>query len=95
MEVKDLCHCLVRQLMCNARLFFTQIERIQNRSLWGGFQIKKKDMEVRNGHQNNERKLFHGACHTTIDKINELGFNRSYAGKNGKMYKMTNTRVIK
>nr|XP_029502317.1 protein mono-ADP-ribosyltransferase PARP15-like [Oncorhynchus nerka] len=61
-----------------------KIERIQNKSLWGGFQIKKKDMEARNGHQNNERKLFHGACHTTIDKINELGFNRSYAGKNGK-----------
>ncbi|XP_045569623.1 protein mono-ADP-ribosyltransferase PARP14 isoform X4 [Salmo salar] len=63
-----------------------KIERIQNRSLWGGFQIKKKDMEVRNGHQNNERKLFHGACHTTIDKINELGFNRSYAGKNAALY---------
>uniref|UniRef100_A0A8C7JYW8 Poly [ADP-ribose] polymerase n=1 Tax=Oncorhynchus kisutch TaxID=8019 RepID=A0A8C7JYW8_ONCKI len=74
------------QLMCNARLFFTQIERIQNKSLWGGFQIKKKDMEARNGHQNNERKLFHGACHTTIDKINELGFNRSYAGKNAALY---------
>uniref|UniRef100_A0A674E9F9 Poly [ADP-ribose] polymerase n=1 Tax=Salmo trutta TaxID=8032 RepID=A0A674E9F9_SALTR len=63
-----------------------KIERIQNRSLWGGFQIKKKDMEVRNGHLNNERKLFHGACYTTIDKINELGFNRSYAGKNAALY---------
>uniref|UniRef100_A0A8C7N7U3 Poly [ADP-ribose] polymerase n=1 Tax=Oncorhynchus kisutch TaxID=8019 RepID=A0A8C7N7U3_ONCKI len=63
-----------------------KIERIQNKSLWGGFQIKKKDMEARNGHQNNERKLFHGACHTTIDKINELGFNRSYAGKNAALY---------
>uniref|UniRef100_A0A4W5QZR0 Poly [ADP-ribose] polymerase n=1 Tax=Hucho hucho TaxID=62062 RepID=A0A4W5QZR0_9TELE len=63
-----------------------KIERIQNRSLWGGFQIKKKEMEVRNGHQNNERKLFHGACHTSIDKINHLGFNRSYAGKNAALY---------
>ncbi|CAB1339029.1 unnamed protein product [Coregonus sp. 'balchen'] len=63
-----------------------KIERIQNPSLWGAFKIKKKDMEVRNRHQNNERKLFHGACHTTIDKINELGFNRSYAGKNAALH---------
>ncbi|KAG7261003.1 hypothetical protein CRUP_032037, partial [Coryphaenoides rupestris] len=59
-----------------------KIERIQSASMWKGLQIKKQDMESRNGHQNNEKRLFHGACHTTIKTINEYGFNRSYAGKN-------------
>ncbi|KAG7260998.1 hypothetical protein CRUP_032032, partial [Coryphaenoides rupestris] len=59
-----------------------KIERIQSASMWKGLQIKKQDMESRNGHQNNEKRLFHGACHTTIKAINEYGFNRSYAGKN-------------
>lgn len=51
--------------------------------LWKSLQIKKRDMEQRNGHQNNERRLFHGTCHTTVAHINDYGFNRSYAGKNG------------
>ncbi|XP_067113942.1 protein mono-ADP-ribosyltransferase PARP14-like [Osmerus mordax] len=59
-----------------------KIERIQNQNLWKSYEIKKQDMEIRNSHQNNEKKLFHGACYTTIKHINEHGFNRSYAGKN-------------
>lgn len=42
-------------------------------------------MEQRNGHQNNEKRLFHGTDDNTVDKINAHGFNRSYAGKNGKL----------
>ncbi|XP_053185149.1 poly(ADP-ribose) polymerase family member 14-related sequence 1 isoform X2 [Scomber japonicus] len=63
-----------------------KIERIQNPILWKGLQIKKRDMEQRNGHQNNEKRLFHGTCHSTVSIINELGFNRSYAGKNAACY---------
>lgn len=74
---------------------FLQIERIQNPSLWRNLQIKKQEMDSKNCHQNNEKRLFHGTCPLIIDTINANGFNRSYAGKNGKMYKMTNTRVIK
>ncbi|XP_059895724.1 poly(ADP-ribose) polymerase family member 14-related sequence 1 isoform X1 [Gadus macrocephalus] len=59
-----------------------KIERIQNRFLWKSLQLKKADMEARNGHKNNERQLFHGACSTSIQDINRYGFNRSYAGKN-------------
>ncbi|XP_064815812.1 uncharacterized protein LOC135532113 [Oncorhynchus masou masou] len=59
-----------------------QIERIQNPTLWRSLQIKKHDMELRNGHQKNEKRLFHGTCHTTINHINNHGFNRSFAGKN-------------
>uniref|UniRef100_A0A3Q1EM86 Poly [ADP-ribose] polymerase n=1 Tax=Acanthochromis polyacanthus TaxID=80966 RepID=A0A3Q1EM86_9TELE len=69
---------------CNRAV--TKIERIQNPPLWKSLQIKKRDMEVRNGHQNNERRLFHGTCETTVTTINELGFNRSYAGKNAACY---------
>lgn len=61
-----------------------QIERIQNPAMWKGLEIKKVELETRNGHQKNERCLFHGTCQTTVPIINERGFNRSYAGKNGK-----------
>eukprot|EP00063_Salmo_salar_P075022 XP_014049857.1 PREDICTED: poly [ADP-ribose] polymerase 14-like [Salmo salar] len=59
-----------------------KIQRIQNPTLWRSLQIKKHDMELRNGHQKNEKRLFHGTCHTTINHINNHGFNRSFAGKN-------------
>lgn len=51
--------------------------------MWKSLQIKKRDMEQRNGHQNNERRLFHGTSEDTVAIINDKGFNRSYAGKNG------------
>ncbi|XP_076023940.1 protein mono-ADP-ribosyltransferase PARP14-like [Genypterus blacodes] len=70
------------QATCNKSVL--KMERIQNELLWRSLQIKKKDMEKRNGHQNNERRLFHGTCSTIIDVINKRGFNRSYAGKNAK-----------
>lgn len=63
-----------------------KIERIQNPALWSGLQVKKRDMEVRNGHQNNERRLFHGTSEDTVATINDRGFNRSYAGKNAACY---------
>ncbi|XP_076023922.1 poly(ADP-ribose) polymerase family member 14-related sequence 1 isoform X2 [Genypterus blacodes] len=72
------------QATCNKSVL--KMERIQNESLWRSLQIKKKDMEKRNGHQNNERRLFHGTCSSTIDVINKRGFNRSYAGKNATCY---------
>ncbi|XP_046902162.1 poly(ADP-ribose) polymerase family member 14-related sequence 1 isoform X2 [Hypomesus transpacificus] len=63
-----------------------KIERIQNSTLWKSLQIKKQGMEKRNGHQNNEKQLFHGACYQSIDHITHNGFNRSYAGKNAAAY---------
>ncbi|TNN79433.1 Poly [ADP-ribose] polymerase 14 [Liparis tanakae] len=64
----------------------TKIERIQNPVLWKSLQIKKCDMEQRNNHGNNEKRLFHGTCPDTVAHINEHGFNRSYAGKNAVCY---------
>ncbi|KAF7660862.1 hypothetical protein LDENG_00274150 [Lucifuga dentata] len=72
------------QASCNRTVH--KIERIQNPVLWKSLQIRKEDMEQKNGHQNNDRRLFHGTCYTTIAHINEHGFNRSYAGKNAACY---------
>ncbi|XP_041928990.1 poly(ADP-ribose) polymerase family member 14-related sequence 1 isoform X2 [Alosa sapidissima] len=63
-----------------------KIERVQNPYLWRNYEIKKQAMEVKNGHKNNERQLFHGTSQPTINHINHNGFNRSYAGKNAAAY---------
>ncbi|XP_007543095.1 poly [ADP-ribose] polymerase 14-like isoform X1 [Poecilia formosa] len=67
-------------------LNITQIERIQNTTLWQSYQLLKKQMEVKNKHTNNERLLYHGTGANSIDLINSKGFNRSYAGMHGAMY---------
>ncbi|XP_072558555.1 protein mono-ADP-ribosyltransferase PARP14-like isoform X1 [Paramormyrops kingsleyae] len=59
-----------------------KIVRIQNNSLWKSYEIRKAAVDKKNKHSNNERRLFHGTCATTISQINSQGFNRSYAGKN-------------
>ncbi|XP_032422915.1 protein mono-ADP-ribosyltransferase PARP14-like isoform X3 [Xiphophorus hellerii] len=69
---------------CNQTV--TKIERIQNPGLWKSLQIKKQEMEQRNNHQNNDKRLFHGTSEDTVPIINESGFNRSYAGKNAACY---------
>ncbi|XP_032422912.1 protein mono-ADP-ribosyltransferase PARP14-like isoform X2 [Xiphophorus hellerii] len=69
---------------CNRAVI--KIERIQNPTLWKSLQIKKHEMELRNNHQNNEKRLFHGTSENTVPIINERGFNRSYAGKNAACY---------
>uniref|UniRef100_UPI001659EC55 protein mono-ADP-ribosyltransferase PARP15-like n=1 Tax=Halichoerus grypus TaxID=9711 RepID=UPI001659EC55 len=63
-----------------------QIEKIQNICLWQSYQIKKKHMDLKNGHTDNERVLFHGTDADSVPYVNQHGFNRSYAGKNGAAY---------
>uniref|UniRef100_A0A8C6Y4L2 Poly [ADP-ribose] polymerase n=1 Tax=Naja naja TaxID=35670 RepID=A0A8C6Y4L2_NAJNA len=62
-----------------------KIERVQNPYLWQAYQVKKKQIETQNGHENNEKVLFHGTPHSTLVPIYQTGFNRSYAGKNAAM----------
>ncbi|XP_067429640.1 protein mono-ADP-ribosyltransferase PARP14-like isoform X1 [Thunnus thynnus] len=62
------------------------IERVQNETLWQSYQLKKKQLEAKNKHKNNEKMLFHGTGSDSIDLINKQGFNRSYAGAHGAMY---------
>ncbi|NXX38553.1 PAR14 polymerase, partial [Tricholaema leucomelas] len=57
-----------------------KIERIQNQYLWKVYQIKKCEMDKKNGNRINERHLFHGTSRESIFFINDKGFNRSYAG---------------
>ncbi|XP_016389906.1 poly(ADP-ribose) polymerase family member 14-related sequence 1 isoform X2 [Sinocyclocheilus rhinocerous] len=63
-----------------------KIERIQNPGMWRNYQNNKSVMEKKNGHQKNEKRLFHGTSEQTISHIEKSGFNRSYAGKNATAY---------
>ncbi|XP_075808171.1 protein mono-ADP-ribosyltransferase PARP14-like [Microtus pennsylvanicus] len=63
-----------------------KIERIQNPALWRKYQANKKIMDEKNGHERNEKQLFHGTEASSIPHLNSNGFNRSYAGKNATCY---------
>ncbi|ROL54816.1 Poly [ADP-ribose] polymerase 14 [Anabarilius grahami] len=63
-----------------------EIERVQNSALWRNYMIKKEEMEEKNKHKNNEKRLFHGTGPDKTDQINHHGFNRSFAGMHGAMY---------
>ncbi|NWT07825.1 PAR14 polymerase, partial [Vireo altiloquus] len=58
-----------------------KIERVQNPYLWKTYQIKKCEMDKKNGNKKNEKLLFHGTSKESLTLINKSGFNRSYAGK--------------
>ena len=72
------------QTMTGRYVSIVKIQRIQNPALYFQFIVRKKEMDKHNppGHKN-ERKLFHGTSVDTCPKINQSGFNRSFAGKNG------------
>ena len=62
-----------------------KIERIQNPQLYKSYLAKKESMERTAGKNSaNKMKLFHGTHPDSVPEINENGFNRSFAGKNGK-----------
>ncbi|NXS31108.1 PAR14 polymerase, partial [Pomatostomus ruficeps] len=63
-----------------------KIERVQNSYLWKAYQIKKCEMDKKNGNRNNERLLFHGTSKESLTLINNRGFNRSYAGMHAANY---------
>ena len=62
-----------------------EIQRIQNPHLFKSFMARKESMEkTAGGNTANEKKLFHGTSGDAVEQINETGFNRSFAGINGK-----------
>ncbi|KAH9499181.1 hypothetical protein Btru_004357 [Bulinus truncatus] len=71
----------------NGNIQIKKILRIQNKTLYQQYAVKKRDLLNQNpkGHQN-ELQLFHGTAHTAVPQINMNGFNRSYCGVNGTMY---------
>lgn len=60
------------------------IQRLQNPLLYRQYAVQKAEMDKRNpeGHQN-ERWLWHGTDHDTLEKIYAQNFNRSFAGTHG------------
>jgi len=67
------------------------VERIQNMSMWQTYAVKRQTVLTREGKgaksQRFERAwLFHGTDETTVPKIMQQGFNRSFCGKNATMY---------
>ncbi|NXU15688.1 PAR14 polymerase, partial [Pardalotus punctatus] len=76
-EYKD----VQKKFLRTCQLFkIEKIERIQNTYLWKNYQIKKCEMDKKNGTIKNERLLFHGTSKESLALINNHGFNRSYAG---------------
>uniref|UniRef100_A0A3B1JSA6 Poly [ADP-ribose] polymerase n=1 Tax=Astyanax mexicanus TaxID=7994 RepID=A0A3B1JSA6_ASTMX len=47
-----------------------QIARVQNPGMWKKYQSNKQIMEIKNGHQNNEKRLFHGTREDSMMHIN-------------------------
>ena len=63
-----------------------KIERIQNPTLYAQYAARKKLMDRTNPpNTTNERRLYHGCAGDVVQQIIYGGFNRSYAGKNGKI----------
>ncbi|XP_064370733.1 protein mono-ADP-ribosyltransferase PARP14 isoform X2 [Dromaius novaehollandiae] len=75
-----------RFLKTCSSLKIEKIERIQNPFLLKAYQIKKLEMDKKNGNRNNERLLFHGTSSDSLTLINNKGFNRSYAGMNAAQF---------
>ena len=63
-----------------------KIQRIQNPALYAQYAGRKKIMEKENPGIQNERRLFHGCKGDVVKNIHHQGFNRSFAGANGKCY---------
>ena len=60
-----------------------RIERIQNERWYMQYLAHSKDFEKRL-QMDTERRLYHGCPEVASDSIIEDGFNRSFAGVNGK-----------
>ncbi|NWY06730.1 PAR14 polymerase, partial [Nothoprocta ornata] len=85
-EMKEYKDVLARFQQTCLSFKIEKIERIQNPYSWKAYQIKKLEMDKKNGNRNNERLLFHGTSRDSLTLINNRGFNRSYAGINGASY---------
>jgi len=67
--------------------FMSQLERIQNPTLYRQFQEQKKKVENRVSPGIVTRQLFHGTSGDVCDKIYKDGFDRSHAGRHGEFRK--------
>ncbi|XP_029634966.1 protein mono-ADP-ribosyltransferase PARP15-like [Octopus sinensis] len=64
-----------------------KIERIQNKTLYQGYQALKRKFEAKNPNITNEVDgLWHGTAERAVKGINKSGFNHSYCGRNATAY---------
>ncbi|XP_071100391.1 uncharacterized protein [Haliotis cracherodii] len=64
-----------------------KISRVQNPILWKYYQLKRTEMIHENdGHQVDERQLFHGTNSSVIEAICKKGFDWRVCGKHGCVY---------
>ena len=61
------------------------MRRIQNKSLFHAYEIKRLDIKARYPDETIEEQLWHGTSADAVQNINHQGFNRSFCGKNGKV----------
>jgi hypothetical protein len=64
-----------------------RIERIQNREIYGHYNLKRQAMMKKfdSNFAGKELMLFHGTSVENIEKINAGGLNRNFAGQHGKI----------
>ena len=70
-------------LSLRGKVSITNIERVQNPSLFYAYAVRKQTMDLKNGPHENQLELFHGTKYESFKPINVQGFNRSLCGKNG------------
>jgi len=67
-----------------------KVERVENLPLWQTYVVKRQTMVSRDKEEDTSdyerRWLFHGTDDETVRKICQMGFNRSFAGKNATKY---------
>ena len=82
-EYKDALHEFQKTLP-PSKCQIIELRRIQNRHLYQQYSLLKNLMKqnIPRGCQL-ERELFHGTDKAACTKINQQGFNRTFAGKNG------------
>uniref|UniRef100_A0A4W3I2E9 Poly [ADP-ribose] polymerase n=1 Tax=Callorhinchus milii TaxID=7868 RepID=A0A4W3I2E9_CALMI len=70
----------------NIAVDISQIDRIQNRKLWQSYSVRKQTVDRKYPNALNEQILYHGTSGEIADKVNKLGFNRSFWGRNAVHY---------
>jgi len=60
----------------------TELERIQNKTLWTWYFLKRKEIEAKNGDAN-EKHLFHGSRNDAYDVIMKDGLDHRVANLGG------------
>ena len=65
----------------------TKVQRIQSKSLFEAYSIHRKRLKNKNFNEN-ELKLWHGTKNESVESISKQGFNRSFCGINGILFRL-------